>query len=82
MSAIKRSLSQAIDFLWKVAEIGFVATLVTILVYIFLGDTSGTFVTAVFNNAVTLVEALTYQGTATIVIAAFLYRYFIQKFSS
>jgi len=65
--------------LWKVAEIGFVANLVIILVYILLGETSGNFVISVVANTILLVDALTYQGVVTIVLAAFLYRYFTQK---
>tara|TARA_B100001059_G_scaffold88053_1_gene86531 strand:- start:1726 stop:1929 length:204 start_codon:yes stop_codon:yes gene_type:complete len=65
--------------LWKVAEIGFVANLVIILVYILLGETSGNFVISVVANIILLVDALTYQGVVTIVLAAFLYRYFTQK---
>ena len=79
MSSLKSALSKATDMLWKVAEIGFVSVLVTILVYILLGETSGNFVISVVTNVILLVDALSYQGTVTIVLAAFLYRYFSQK---
>jgi len=79
MSSLKSALSKATDMLWKVAEIGFVSVLVTILVYILLGETSGSFVISVVTNVILLVDALSYQGTVTIVLAAFLYRYFSQK---
>jgi|SaaInlStandDraft_7_1057024.scaffolds.fasta_scaffold41714_3 hypothetical protein len=79
MPTLKSSLSKATEVLWKVVEIGFVSVLVTILVYIFLGETSGVFVIAVVTNVILLIDALSYQGTVTIVLAAFLYRYFSQK---
>ncbi|MBT7906845.1 MAG: hypothetical protein HN582_05065 [Marinovum sp.] len=79
MPTLKSSLSKATEVLWKVAEIGFVSVLVTILVYILLGETSGAFVIAVVTNVILLIDALSYQGTVTIVLAAFLYRYFSQK---
>lgn len=79
MSYLTSTLSKAIEMLWKVAEIGFVANLVIILVYIFLGENSGNFVISVVANIILLVDALTYQGVVTIVLAAFLYRYFTQK---
>ncbi|MDA7550420.1 hypothetical protein N9M73_07250 [Rhodobacteraceae bacterium] len=79
MSSLTSTLSKATEMLWKVAEIGFVANLVIILVYILLGETSGNFVISVVANTILLVDALTYQGVVTIVLAAFLYRYFTQK---
>ena len=79
MSSLTSTLSKATEMLWKVAEIGFVANLVIILVYIFLGENSGNFVISVVANIILLVDALTYQGVVTIVLAAFLYRYFTQK---
>ena len=79
MSSLKSALSKTTDMLWKVAEIGFVSVLVTILVYILLGETSGSFVISVVTNVILLVDALSYQGTVTIVLAAFLYRYFSKK---
>ena len=79
MSSLTSTLSKATEMLWKVAEIGFVANLVIILVYILLGETSGSFVISVVANTILLVDALTYQGVVTIVLAAFLYRYFTQK---
>ncbi len=79
MSSLTSALSKAIELLWKIAEIGFVANLVIILVYILLGETSGNFVISVVANVILLVDALTYQGVVTIVLAAFLYRYFTQK---
>jgi len=79
MSSPTSTLSKATEMLWKVAEIGFVANLVIILVYILLGETSGNFVISVVANIILLVDALTYQGVVTIVLAAFLYRYFTQK---
>ena len=79
MSSLTSALSKATEMLWKVAEIGFVANLVIILVYILLGETSGNFVISVVANIILLVDALTYQGVVTIVLAAFLYRYFSQK---
>ena len=79
MSSLTSTLSKATEMLWKVAEIGFVANLVIILVYILLGETSGNFVISVVANVILLVEALTYQGVVTIGLAAFLYRYFTQK---
>ncbi|MAC72983.1 MAG: hypothetical protein P8L41_01550 [Paracoccaceae bacterium] len=79
MSSLTSTLSKATEMLWKVAEIGFVANLVIILVYILLGETSGNFVISVVANIILLVDALTYQGVVTIVLAAFLYRYFTQK---
>ncbi len=79
MSFLTSTLSKATEMLWKVAEIGFVANLVIILVYILLGETSGNFVISVVANIILLVDALTYQGVVTIVLAAFLYRYFTQK---
>ena len=44
-----------------------------------LGETSGNFVISVVANIILLVDALTYQGVVTIVLAEFLYRYFTQK---
>ncbi len=79
MPTLKSSLSKATEVLWKVAEIGFVSVLVTILVYILLGETSGVFVIAVVTNVILPIDALSYQATVTIVLAAFLYRYFSQK---
>ena len=79
MSSLTSTLSKATEMLWKVAEIGFVANLVIILVYILLGETSGNFVISVVANIILLVDALTYRGVVTIVLAAFLYRYFTQK---
>ena len=79
MSSLTSTLSKATEMLWKVAEIGFVANLVIILVYILLGETSGNFVISVVANIILLVDALTYQGVVTIALAAFLYRYFTQK---
>ena len=79
MSSLTSTLSKATEMLWKVAESGFVANLVIILVYILLGETSGNFVISVVANIILLVDALTYQGVVTIVLAAFLYRYFTQK---
>ena len=79
MSSLTGTLSKATEMLWKVAEIGFVANLVIILVYILLGETSGNFVISVVANIILLVDALTYQGVVTIVLAEFLYRYFTQK---
>lgn len=79
MSFLTSALSKATEMLWKVTEIGFVANLVIILVYILLGETSGNFVISVVANIILLVDALTYQGVVTIVLAAFLYRYFTQK---
>ena len=79
MSSLKSALSKATEMLWKIAEIGFVTNLVLILVYILLGETSGNFVISVVANVILLVDALTYQGVVTIVLAAFLYRYFTQK---
>ena len=79
MSSLTSALSKAIEMLWKVTEIGFVANLVIILVYILLGETSGNFVISVVANIILLVDALTYQGVVTIVLAEFLYRYFTQK---
>ena len=79
MSSLTSTLSKATEMLWKVAEIGFVANLIIILVYVLLGETSGNFVISVVANTILLVDALTYQGVVTIVLAAFLYRYFTQK---
>lgn len=79
MSSLTSTLSKATEMLWKVAEIGFVANLIIILVYVLLGETSGNFVISVVANIILLVDALTYQGVVTIVLAAFLYRYFTQK---
>ena len=79
MSSLTGAISKATEFLWKIAEIGFVANLVIILVYILLGETSGNFVISVVANVILLVDALAYQGVVTIVLAAFLYRYFTRK---
>ena len=79
MSSLKSALSKATEMLWKIAEIGFVTNLVLILVYILLGENSGDFIISVVANIILLVDALTYQGVVTIVLAAFLYRYFTQK---
>lgn len=79
MSSLKSALSKATEMLWKIAEIGFVTNLVLILVYILLGENSGDFIISVVANIILLVDALTYQGVVTIVLAAFLYRYFTEK---
>lgn len=79
MSSLKSALSKATEMLWKIAEIGFVTNLVLILVYILLGENSGGFIISVVANIILLVDALTYQGVVTIVLAVFLYRYFTEK---
>jgi len=79
MSSLKSALSKATEMLWKIAEIGFVTNLVLILVYILLGENSGDFIISVVANIILLVDALTYQGVVTIVLAVFLYRYFTEK---
>ena len=52
MSSLTSALSKATELLWKIAEIGFVANLVIILVYILLGETSGNFVISVVANVI------------------------------
>lgn len=79
MSSLKSALSKATEMLWKIAEIGFVTNLVLILVYILLGENSGDFIISVVANIILLVDALTYQGVVTIVLAVFIYRYFTEK---
>ena len=79
MSSLKSALSKATEMLWKIAEIGFVTNLVLILVYILLGENSGDLIISVVANIILLVDALTYQGVVTIVLAVFLYRYFTEK---
>ena len=54
MSSLTSALSKATELLWKIAEIGFVANLVIILVYILLGETSGNFVISVVANVILL----------------------------
>jgi hypothetical protein len=43
-------LDTARRYLWALVELGFLAVLIIILIYLLLGDSSGTFVTSVTRN--------------------------------
>ena len=44
-------LEKSRRFLWLFVELGFLAVLAVILIYLLLGENSGVFVTSVANNA-------------------------------
>ena len=51
-------LDSARRYLWAFVELGFLALLAIILIYLLLGENSGTFVLSVANNVILFAEEL------------------------
>ncbi|MEA2993692.1 MAG: hypothetical protein QOD40_2612 [Alphaproteobacteria bacterium] len=50
MAAMINSLETAKRYLWVFVELGFLAVLAIVLIYLIMGDSSGQFVTSVAGN--------------------------------
>ena len=68
-------LQKAKQYLWEIVEIGFLAVLTVILLYLILGANSGVFVSGVANNVVKFASAIPEQslvGLAIVLALVFL----------
>ena len=68
-------LQKAKQYLWAFVEIGFLAVLAVILIYLILGDKSGVFVSGVANNVIKFASAIPEQslvGLAIVLALVFL----------
>ena len=61
-------LQKAKEYLWAFVEIGFLAILAVMLIYLILGQDSGVFVTAVADNVLKFASALPAQSLVGIAI--------------
>jgi len=68
-------LQKAKQYLWEIVEIGFLAVLTVILLYLILGANSGVFVSGVANNVMKFASAIPEQslvGLAIVLALVFL----------
>jgi hypothetical protein len=68
-------LQKAKQYLWAFVEIGFLAVLTVILLYLILGDNSGVFVSGVAQNVIKFAGAIPAQslvGLAIVLALVFL----------
>ncbi|MGA2816384.1 MAG: hypothetical protein ABSE67_08830 [Xanthobacteraceae bacterium] len=61
-------LQKAKEYLWSFVEIGFLAILAVMLIYLILGQDSGVFVTGVADNVLKFAGALPAQSLVGIAI--------------
>jgi hypothetical protein len=61
-------LQTATKYLWAFVEIGFVAILAVMLIYLILGDSSGVFVAGVAGNVLKFANAVPAQSLVGIAI--------------
>jgi len=61
-------LQKAKEYLWAFVEIGFLAILAVMLIYLILGQDSGVFVTGVADNVMKFASALPAQSLVGIAI--------------
>jgi hypothetical protein len=61
-------LQKAKEYLWAFVEIGFLAILAVMLIYLILGQDSGVFVTGVADNVLKFASALSAQSLVGIAI--------------
>jgi nitrate reductase gamma subunit len=61
-------LQKAKEYLWAFVEIGFLAILAVMLIYLILGQDSGVFVTGVADNVLKFASALPAQSLVGIAI--------------
>lgn len=74
-------LNQAKRFLWAFVELGFLAILAVILIYLILGSESGVFVTSVAQNVLTFANALSPQSLVGLAIVLGLLFLIAQRFN-
>jgi nitrate reductase gamma subunit len=61
-------LQKAKEYLWAFVEIGFLAVLTVILIYLILGQNSGVFVSGVADNVLKFANAIPAQSLVGIAI--------------
>jgi hypothetical protein len=61
-------LQKAKEYLWAFVEIGFLAVLTVILIYLILGENSGVFVSGVADNVLKFANAIPAQSLVGIAI--------------
>ena len=61
-------LQKAKEYLWAFVEIGFLAVLTVILIYLILGQNSGVFVSGVADNVLKFANAIPAQSLVGITI--------------
>ncbi len=61
-------LQKAKEYLWAFVEIGFLAVLTVILIYLILGQNSGVFVSGVADNVLKFANAIPTQSLVGIAI--------------
>ena len=61
-------LQKAKEYLWAFVEIGFLAVLTVILIYLILGENSGVFVSGVADNVLKFANAIPAQSLLGIAI--------------